>query len=109
MGTYMASDRTTVMNLCVARAVERYGMVKGARMGGLTTAYIVEWAAYQAATGHDPGTALEYGRWANVPQRTAYRRLHDFRELFPEHETPAPLAGALLAIGDRRHPRALPA
>jgi hypothetical protein len=106
----MATDRTTVMNLCVARAIERYGFLKGGRVAGLTTAYIVEWAAYQQATGHDPGTALEFGRWANVPQRTAYRRLHNFREMFPEHATPAPLAALLLASGDHRHAaRALPA
>jgi hypothetical protein len=88
----MTEKKVSVLNLCVARAVEQHGTMKGARVGGRMAAYVYEWAQYQSATGDAPGTALEYGRWACVPQRTAYRRLAEFRELFPEHETPAPLA-----------------
>ena len=80
------------MELVVARSVERYGMIKGGRVGGRMTAFVIEWAQYQAATGDTPGGARSFGRWANVPHATAIRRLAEFRELFPEHATPAPLA-----------------
>lgn len=88
----MARQKVSVMELVLARSIERHGMIKGGRVGGRMTAFIIEWAKYQRDTGDAPGTALEFGRWAHVPERTAFRRLADFRELFPEHETPAPLA-----------------
>lgn len=88
----MAREKTSVLSVCVSRAVENYGPVKGGRVGGRIAAFVWEWAQYQADTGHSPGTALEYGRWAHVPERTAFRRLAEFRELFPEDETPARLA-----------------
>lgn len=88
----MAREKTSVLSVCMTRAVEHHGAVKGARVAGRMAAFVWEWAQYQADTGHSPGTALEYGRWAHVPERTAFRRLAEFRELFPEDETPAHLA-----------------
>jgi len=82
----------SVLDLCVRVAVERHGLIKGGRVAGRVAAFVQEWAWYQRDTGHDPGTVLEYSRWAHVSERTAFRRLSDFRVLFPEWETPAPLA-----------------
>lgn len=81
-----------MFELVVARAVERHGYVKGGRVGGRMVAYVIEWAKYQDATGDAPGNAHAFSLWAHVPMETSYRRLREFRALFPEHETPAPLA-----------------
>lgn len=88
----MARQKISVFELVVARASERYGFVKGGRVGGRMVAFVIEWAKYQAATGDTPGNAHAFAKWANVPVPTAYRRLDEFCELFPEHATPAPLA-----------------
>jgi hypothetical protein len=98
----MAEKKISVMELVVARAVERHGFLKGGRVGGRMTAFVIEWAQYQRETGEAPGGARAFGRWANVPHATAIRRLAEFRELFPEHETPAPLARYVGAPRTRR-------
>ena len=87
----MADENTSVFELVVARSVERYGFVKGGRVGGRMVAFVIEWEKYQAATGDDPGNAHAFALWAHVPIPTAYRRLDEFRDLFPEDETPAAL------------------
>jgi len=88
----MARQNISVIELVVARASERHGYVKGGRIGGRMVAFVIEWANYQAATGDKPGNAHAFALWAHVPVPTSYRRLEEFRELFPEHQTPAPLA-----------------
>lgn len=89
---YMARQKVSVFELVVARALERYGYMKGGRVGGRMVAFVIEWAKYQAATGDSPGNANAFAIWAALPRATAYRRLDEFCELFPEHQTPAPLA-----------------
>jgi hypothetical protein len=86
------AKKISVMNLCVARAIEQHGMIKGGRVGGRMAAFVIEWAQYQRDTGESPGNALAFSKWACIPKTTAYRRLEEFAALFPEHETPAPLA-----------------
>jgi len=100
----MTEARISVFELVVARAVERYGMLKGGRIGGRQAAFVVEWAAYVGETGDDPGTAYGFAKWAFIPERSAYNRITEFRVLFPEHETPSVFAEAAPVKGVRGLP-----
>jgi len=85
----MTEARTSVFEFVVARAVKRHGMLKGGRVGGRQAAFVSEWAVYAHETGDNPGNAHAFAAWANVGERTAYNRLDEFRELFPEYDTPS--------------------
>ena len=80
------SERT-LLEVCVGAAG---GDVKAIRKGALVCEFILEWTIATKALGHDPGIE-EFGRWwkhSEKMQRTAYRRLALFRELFPDEDTP---------------------
>jgi hypothetical protein len=53
---------------------------------------VVLWALALEDLDADDLTLTEWNRWANVSERTAWRQLAEFRELFHEFETPTPLA-----------------
>jgi hypothetical protein len=99
---HMARQRISVLELCVTRGIAKYGTVKGARVGGRQAAFIYEWGKYLDETGDDPGNALAFAKWANVPKSTAYNRLEEFRELIPEDSTPAKLVGHMSEGAARR-------
>jgi hypothetical protein len=61
---------------------------KGARVAG----FVVLWAMAMRAEGRDSYTITEYQRYWNEGERQAYRLQGEFRELWPEFETPDELA-----------------
>ena len=55
-------------------------------------AFIVLWALAMRDEGKDAYTITEYQRYYNESERQAYRDQAEFRELWPEFETPNELA-----------------
>lgn len=75
--------------------VVRVGM-KSAQRGGFMTTFIVEWA--WVLLDH-PGEKLSHAavqRASTLSSATFYRRLAEFREMFPEYDDPEPLARQLV-------------
>ena len=58
--------------------------------------FIGSWAAAMASEGRSEYTITEYARFWNEVEREAYRFQREFRELWPEYETPNELARKLL-------------
>jgi hypothetical protein len=56
------------------------------------SAFIVMWAAAMREEGADEFSITEYQRYWNESERRAYRLQVEFRELWPEYETPNELA-----------------
>lgn len=80
-----------VLSLCVNRG--------GFRKGRRVAQFIFEWELAVRGTGQDI-TTEEFAAWWRVGPATPYRRLAEFRELFPElgeHGKPSQLMGPLLA------------
>lgn len=85
----------TLLEVCVGAAG---GNVKSIRVGAQVCEFILEWTLATKALGHDPGIE-EFGRWwkqSEKEQRTAYRRLALFRELFPDEGTPKRFAALII-------------
>jgi hypothetical protein len=59
--------------------------------------FIGSWAAAMGSEGRDEYTITEYARFWNEVEREAYRYQREFRELWPEYETPNELSRKLLA------------
>jgi hypothetical protein len=59
--------------------------------------FIGSWAAAMGSEGRDEYTITEYARFWNEVEREAYRFQREFRELWPEYDTPSELAQQLLA------------
>ena len=77
----------TLLEVCVGAAG---GDLRSIRKGGRVCEFILEWTIATRALGHDPSVS-EFGRWwkqSEKQQRTAWRRLEEFRQLFPEEDTP---------------------
>lgn len=66
---------------------------KASRVAG----FIVMWAIAMRDEGRDSFTITEYQRYWNEAERQAYRHLSEFRELWPDYETPDALARQVLA------------
>ena len=80
------SERT-LLEVCVGAAG---GDVKSVPKGMRVCEFILEWTIATRALGHDPSVS-EFGRWwkhSATQQRTVWRRLSEFKELFPADETP---------------------
>jgi hypothetical protein len=91
----------TVLELCIARA----GFVKGARLAE----YVAMWGLASNDVGHDIGVDELVAWWGKgISRRNAFYRLRDFRQAFPEFDTPQPLADALAdAIARKQDTRRL--
>lgn len=92
------------MELCVARAGGTWRAIpKGLRV----CQFIIEWALLSAIEDR-PITLPEYRRFFGEPERTAYRHLGEFRELFGEefngYSDPQPIADHLKANAPAFHP-----
>lgn len=66
------------------RCLYSVGVVKGGRVA----AFVVQWAMAEAAEGGDELKIEQVADWWGDAHRTAYRRLAEFREVFPEFSTP---------------------
>lgn len=112
-----ARKRDSLLAHCIARAVihdqggveaatEKYGpraerlskwaaTMAAAKVTGKASrvsAFIVMWAAAMRDEGADEFSITEYQRYWNESERRAYRLQVEFRELWPEYETPNELA-----------------
>jgi hypothetical protein len=107
----VASKRDSILAHCIARAVihesganaER--LTKWAALRAATKAtpkasrvatFIVLWAAGMRMTEADEFSITEYQRCWSESERQAYRLQREFRELWPEFETPNELARQLV-------------
>ena len=111
----------TILGHCIARAVmldeggvdaakERYGENKErwstwSQLRAVTKAtpkamrvatFIVCWAIAMQEEGRDGYSITEYQRYWNENERQAYRLQNEFRELWPEFETPNEFAREIL-------------
>jgi len=85
----------------VARDGVRLGISatpKAARVAG----FIVFWAVAMRQEGKDECSITEYQRFWNEGERRAYRLQAEFRELWPEFETPNELARQIVKHVDAR-------
>lgn len=73
-------------------AVAKGGIRKGLRV----CTFIAQWTIAQQQLGHEP-TLEEACAWWKEPERTWFRRLAEFREVFDLAETPALIAAAAIA------------
>ena len=79
----------------------------GVMRGGRAASVLIEWAIATHRLGHEPGqggdltaAVREYATYWRHSERTAWRQLARFREVFPEEDSPARLAGLLLEVAD---------
>ena len=79
----------------------------GVMAGGRAAAVVAEWAIATHKLGHELGqggdvtaAVREYAAYWRHSERTAWRQLARFREVFPEEESPARLAGLVLEVSD---------
>jgi hypothetical protein len=66
--------------------------------------FIVLWAAAMHEEGRDEYSITEYQRRWNENERKAYRLQREFRELWPEYETPNELARQVVKYLDEKRP-----
>jgi hypothetical protein len=72
---------------------------KATRVAG----FIILWATGMRVDELDSFSITEYQRYWNESERQAYRRQVEFRELWPEYETPNELASQIVAyLRERR-------
>ena len=71
---------------------------KASRVAG----FIVLWATAMRVDELDSFSITEYQRYWNESERQAYRRQVEFRELWPEYETPNELASQIVAYLRKR-------
>lgn len=81
-----------MLAVCVARA--------GRRKGPRVAAFIAQWTMASQSMGR-PLVVADFVEWWREPQSTVYRHLAEFREYFPEFETPQLIADAAIARVDR--------
>lgn len=71
---------------------------KASRVAG----FVVLWATAMRIEEKDAFSITEYQRYWNESERQAYRRQVDFRELWPEYETPNELAQQIVTYLRKR-------
>lgn len=72
-----------VLTDCSLRSVAVYDSPRRRVLqSALVASFIWEWSQSGASS------VEEFAAWANVPPRTAYRRLESFRLMFPEYDYP---------------------
>lgn len=84
----MARPAKTVLEVATARG----GVLKGARV----THFIMQWTLASSMLGK-PISLSEYAEWWDEPHSTAFRHQRRFREVFPEFDTPQPIANRAMA------------
>jgi hypothetical protein len=71
--------------------------VKATPKGSRVATFIILWATAMRVEGLDSFSITEYQRYWNENERRAYRLQNEFRELWPEYETPNELAQMLVS------------
>ena len=72
--------------------VTNFAAAKVAPKATRVAGFVISWAIAMAHEGRDSYTITEYQRFWNETERQAYRLQQEFRELWPEYETPDELA-----------------
>lgn len=87
----MTEPRATrsLLEVCIARG----GLLRGA----LVAEFVIEWTIAAADLGHQPSVNEFAHWWRDRSERTTWRRLAAFKQVFPEFDNPAPIAEQLLA------------
>jgi hypothetical protein len=89
-----------------ARAMSAWKQIKLATKvtpkASRTAGFIILWAWAMKDEGRDSFSITEYQRYYNEGERQAYRLQSDFRELWPEFETPDVLARQIVKQLDKR-------
>lgn len=87
----------------------KWGAVKAAAKASpkasRVAAFVVMWAAAMADQRIDEFSITEYQSYWNEGERQAYRLQKEFRELWPEYETPDELARQIVAHIDAKASR----
>jgi hypothetical protein len=78
--------------------------VKATPKGSRVATFIVLWATAMREEGRDEFSITEYQRRWNENERKAYRLQKEFRELWPEYDTPNELAQLLVSQLDVKKP-----
>ncbi len=78
----------TLLEVCIARG----GYLRGARVAE----FVIEWTIAADQLGHQPSVREFSHWWKDKSERTTWRRLDDFKTVFPEFDNPAPIAAQLL-------------
>jgi hypothetical protein len=77
---------------------------KATPKGSRVATFIILWATAMRVEGLDEFSITEYQRYWNEGERKAYRLQKEFRELWPEFETPNDLARQLVSQLDAKKP-----
>jgi hypothetical protein len=78
---------------------------KATPKGSRVATFIVLWAAAMHAEGRDEFSITEYQRYWKENERKAYRLQKEFRELWPEFDTPNELARQLVRYIEAKKPK----
>jgi hypothetical protein len=78
--------------------------VKATPKGSRVATFIILWATAMQMEGREEFSIIEYQRHWNENERKAYRLQREFRELWPEFETPNELARVLAGQLDAENP-----
>lgn len=89
-----------------ARAMSMLQQIKlGTRVtpkASRTAGFIILWAWAMKSEGKNAYTITEYQRYYSVGERQAYRSQSEFRDLWPEFDTPNELARQIVKQLDKR-------
>jgi hypothetical protein len=77
---------------------------KATPKGSRVATFIILWATAMRTEGLDEFSITQYQRYWNEGERKAYRLQKEFRELWPEFETPNELARQLVKHLDAKKP-----
>lgn len=80
-------------------------MWQSTRLGANVATFVVMWSVALDELGAEELGVEQFIAWSGESSRTLYRRLSDFRSLFPGEETPNAIAAAVLAEARRRGTR----
>src|SRR5665811_1076497 len=86
----MRKRRRTVTTLLAVCVEATGGDLRSVPKATRVCEFILEWTMATRALGHEP-SVREFGKWwkqSEKEQRTAWLRLKEFRELFPDEDTP---------------------
>jgi hypothetical protein len=99
-----------LIEICVARAratstsTSLSAALKATPKGMRVCEFIVLWTIAERELGHEP-SFTEFSKWwrhTEKESRTAWNRLAEFKELFPEYDSPHALAKQLLRRSDAK-------
>jgi hypothetical protein len=85
-----------------SRLAASFAAVRATPKASRVAAFIALWAMALDDLAQDGIGVEAYAEWASESRRTVYRRLSDFRELWPEYDTPNELARLVAAEARRR-------